>query len=50
MWPIVRMAFQPAIAALDSAGPEVEAARYEGRHMNAHDALARLVQAERAAA
>ena len=28
MWPIVRMAFQPTVDALDAAGPEVEAARY----------------------
>ena len=42
MWPVVRMAFEPAIDALDAAGPEVEAARYEGRRMNPRDVFARL--------
>jgi hypothetical protein len=46
MWPVLQMAFQPAIDALDSAGPaarSARSARYEGSHMNPHDALARLV-------
>jgi predicted ATPase/class 3 adenylate cyclase len=43
IWPVLRMAFQPAIEALDAAGPEAQAARYEGSHMNPQNALARLV-------
>jgi tetratricopeptide (TPR) repeat protein len=39
MWPVVRMAFEPAIGALEAAGPEAEAARYEGRRMNPRDVL-----------
>ena len=42
MWPVVRMAFEPAIDALDAAGPDVEAARYEGRRMNPRDVFAHL--------
>jgi len=30
--------------ALHNLGPEVESARYEGRHMNPRDALARLAR------
>ena len=48
MWPVVRMAFQPAVDALDAAGPEAEAARYDGRHMNPRDALTQLVRASAA--
>jgi len=43
MWPILRMAFGPAIDALDAAGPEAQAARYEGSHMSPQHALARVV-------
>ena len=45
MWPVVRMAFEPAIDALDAAGPEAEAARYEGRRMNPRDLFAQLARA-----
>lgn len=45
MWPVVRMAFEPAMEALDVAGPEVEAARYEGRRMNPRDVFAQLARA-----
>ena len=39
---VVRMAFEPAIYALDAAGPDVEAARCEGRRINPRDVFARL--------
>ncbi|MBA3432987.1 MAG: hypothetical protein H0U08_02720 [Actinobacteria bacterium] len=42
-WPVVRMAFQSTVDALDDGGPEVDAARYEGRRMSPRDALSRLV-------
>ena len=45
MWPVVRTAFAPTIDALDAAGPEVHAARYEGRHMNPRDTFAQLARA-----
>ncbi len=44
MWPVVRMAFEPALDALAAAGPDVAAARYEGRRMSARDALAQVVR------
>jgi predicted ATPase len=50
MWPVVRMAFKPAIDALDAAGPEADEARYEGRRMSPRDALAELAKPPRAAA
>jgi len=42
-WPALRMAFQPAIDAVDAAGPEAQAARYEGSYTNPHEALSRLI-------
>ena len=42
-WPVVQMALQSTLDALDAAGPEADAARYEGRRMSPRDALARLV-------
>jgi hypothetical protein len=44
MWPVVRLAFAPAVEALDAAGPEAEAARYEGRRMNPRDVFAQLAR------
>ena len=40
MWPIIKMAFRDHLAALESAGPEAESARFAGRRMSAADALA----------
>ena len=45
IWPVLRMAFEPVIEALDAAGPAAQAARYEGSYMNPHDALGRLIEA-----
>ncbi len=42
-WPVVRLAFQSTVDALDAAGSEVQEARFEGRRMNPRDALTRLV-------
>jgi predicted ATPase/class 3 adenylate cyclase len=39
-WPILRMLFGDRLEALESAGPEVEAARFAGRQMSPVDALA----------
>jgi hypothetical protein len=41
------MAFQPAIDAVDAAGPEAQAARYEGAYASPHEALLRLVASRR---
>ena len=49
IWPVLRMAFQPAIDAIDAAGPEAQAARYEGSYTNPHEALSRLVAARQTA-
>jgi tetratricopeptide (TPR) repeat protein len=40
VWPIIKMAFRDHLAALESAGPEAESARFAGRRMSAADALA----------
>ena len=45
MWPVVRTALHPTVDMLDAAGPEAEAARYEGRHMSPRDALTQLARA-----
>ena len=45
IWPVLQMAFQPAIDAVDAAGPEAQAARYAGSYTNPHEALSRLVGA-----
>ncbi len=37
------MALQSTFAALDAAGPEADAARYEGQRMGPRNALAKLV-------
>ncbi len=50
IWPVLRMAFEPVIEALDTAGPAAQAARYEGSYMNPHDALGRLIEARPPAA
>lgn len=42
-WPIMGMIFGDRLAALESAGPEVEAARFAGRQMSADDAMAVLL-------
>ena len=39
-WPILRMVFDDRLIALESAGPEAEAARFAGRQMSPGDALA----------
>ena len=44
MWPVFRMAYEPAIASLDAAGPEAQAARYEGRLMAPREALKQLAR------
>ncbi len=46
MWPVLRMALQQTMAALDAGGPEVAEARYEGRHLSPREALARLADKE----
>ena len=46
MWPVLRMALQPTMEALDAGGPEVAEARYEGRHLSPRGALARLARDE----
>jgi hypothetical protein len=40
MWPIMSMVFRDRLAALESAGPEAEAARFAGRQMSPAEALA----------
>jgi tetratricopeptide (TPR) repeat protein len=39
-WPILRMVFGDRLAALESAGPEVDAARFAGQQMSPSEALA----------
>ena len=46
MWPVLRMALQPTMEALDAGGSEVAEARYEGRHLSPRGALARLARDE----
>jgi non-specific serine/threonine protein kinase len=43
MWPTIRLAYEEAIAALAAAGPEVQAARYEGRRMSPRDVFTRYL-------
>jgi hypothetical protein len=38
-WPILRMVFGDRLAALESAGPEADAARFAGRQMSPAEAL-----------
>jgi tetratricopeptide (TPR) repeat protein len=42
MWPIVSLAYEPALATIDAAGPDAQAARYEGRQASPRDVLAQL--------
>jgi hypothetical protein len=46
MWPVLRMALQSTMEALDAGGPEAAEARYEGRHLSPREALARLARDE----
>lgn len=48
MWPIMRMAFQPTLDALERAGDDVRAARYDGTRTNPRELLGRLAGAMRA--
>ena len=50
MWPTIRMAFEPVITAVAAAGPDAQAARYEGRRMNPRDVFVQLRRPALAAA
>ena len=45
MWPVVRLALEPAIGALEAAGPDAAGARFEARQMNPRDVFAQLARA-----